>query len=179
MQSNQRSLAWARLRLAAAMLAIATGLGCAPASVGDGASAPALPRFAQLAGCYRVEIGAWEETGQHKGLVPPAEFTLDTIASTSRFARFEARRAHPEPVRQALPEAGFSRKFPGMWYPVGRDSLRVEWTTGLAMGGYRLAVRGDSVEGIATTWVDFRRGPPDPSAPVRGRRVDCAAAAGT
>lgn len=132
-----------------------------------------MPRADQLAGCYQVEIGVWEETGQHKGLVPPADFRLDTTASTSMFAKYEARHSLPEPVRLALPEAGFSRKFPGMWHPLGPDSLRVHWNTGFAMGGYRLAVYGDSVRGIATTWVDFRKGPPDPTAPVRGHRVPC------
>jgi hypothetical protein len=155
------------------LLVIGASIGCAAAPTDGGAASLAIPRAIQLAGCYQVQVGAWESTGQDKGLVPPAEFRLDTVASSSMFASYETRRSHPERVRLALPEVGGRRTFPGMWYPVGPDSLRIQWNTGFTMGGYRLAVRGDSVEGIATTWVDYRQGPPDPTAPVRGRRVAC------
>jgi len=161
------------MRLVGGLLVIGASIGCAATPTDSGAASLAIPRAAQLAGCYQVAIGAWTETGQHKGLVPPAEFRLDTVASSSMFARYEGPNAHPESVRLALPDVGGTRPFPGMWYPVGPDSLRIGWNTGFTMGGYRLAVRGDSVEGIATTWVDLRRGPPDPTAPVRGRRVPC------
>ena len=146
---------------------------------GEAADPPS--RWEQLAGCYRMQIGVWAETGQHKGLVPPAEFRLDTVASPVRFAALEARNANVDVVRLALPEAGGARRVVGMWYPMGTDSLRVQWNTGFQMGGYRLAVRGDSVEGIATTWSDFKvitpetgpGGPVDPTAPARGARIPC------
>lgn len=120
------------------------------------------------ASCYRVRIGTWSETGQPRGLVPPTEFRLDTTRSRAQFATDGAREAHPDIVTD-----GQDRRYPGFWYERGADSLEIAWNTGFQRGGYRLRVRGDAAEGIATTWTDERTGNPDPTAPVTGSRVAC------
>ncbi len=139
-------------------------------------------RSAQLAGCYRVEVGPWSETGQHKGFVPPAEFQLDTALSASSLTDHYAQLAQPEPVRKALPEIRGRRvSEPGVWYRLGHDSLRVEWNNRNIKGGYTFVVRGDSVAGLATTWSHFRVMQPgmtakdivDPTAAARGSRIAC------
>lgn len=141
-----------------------------------------IPRLAERAGCYRVALGPWTETGQHKGFVPPGEFRLDTALSTSTLTDYYARLAHPAPVRTALPEIqGRHLSEPGVWYDVGQDSIRVEWYNRAIRGGYHFLVRGDSVVGVATTWSHFRvLGPGmkaedviDPTAQARGVRVPC------
>lgn len=168
------------MRLAPALFLTCVSIGCAAAPTDSGAAALAIPRALQLAGCYQLERSAWEETGQNIGLVPPTELRLDTLESSWRFATYEARHATPELVRHAEPAVGRVRPAPGMWYPVGPDSLRVQWNSGFSTAGYQLAVRGDSVTGIATTHSDHRLTSsttrevlPDPTAAVRGVRVPC------
>lgn len=155
--------------------------GCALTSGAVQAGRRAGTSAAALAGCYRVELGPWTETGQHKGFVPFTEFRLDTLASTSSVAPFHAREAAPEVVRTALPEITGRRPGPGVWYRIGTDSLFVEWHNGNVSGGYRLVARGDSVVGRAVTWSHWRplregmqpEDVIDPTAPARGRRVPC------
>jgi hypothetical protein len=118
--------------------------------------------------CYRVQMGPWAQTGQQKGLVPPTEFRLDTTASQSTFGQ-GSRAVSPDFVMSGV--AG--RRYPGFWQARGADSVQITWTTGFEKGGYLLKVRGDSVEGVATTWSDLRTGHPDPTAPVTGSRVSC------
>ena len=169
------------MRLAGRLLVISASLGCAAAPTDSGAASLAIPRPAQLAGCYHVEVGAWAETGQHKGFVPFTEFQLDTMANSTTMISSEARRAGREVLRTAQPAITGRRPGPGVWYPIGQDSLFIEWYNGNISGGYRLAVQRDSVMGVATTWHHWRtlregmrpEDVVDPMAPVRGKRVPC------
>ncbi len=169
-----------RMRLGIGLLLLVSAAGCSTAARSDAVANTPATRDVHAARCYQVEIGAWTETRQPKGLVPPAESRLDTAPSTWRFAEFEQRYAGREVVRHALPELGRVRPTPGMWYRIGEDSLRLQWNSGFSTAGYRLAIRGDSVEGIATTRSDMRIIPepshpgfPDPTASVRGLQVPC------
>lgn len=169
-----------RMRFAARVLLTASICGCTSGATYPDGPRPAAPRFVQLAGCYRVAIGRWAETGQNMGLLPLTEFRLDTMVSSWRFAQYERRHAGPEAVRSASPIVKQTGGTPGVWYPVGKDSVRVYWNSGFATAGYRLEVRGDAIAGVALTHSDFRsvspqtREPyPDPTAAVRGARVPC------
>lgn len=170
------------MRLACGLLTIVISIGCVAAPTDSGVASLMLAPHAQLAGCYRVTIGPWTETGQHKGFVPPEAFRLDTALSTSSLRDHYARLAYPEPVRNALPEIrGRHVSEPGVWYRLGSDSIRVEWFNRDIKGGYTFAVNGDSVTGIATTWSHYRTMRPgmkpedivDPTAEAHGRRVPC------
>ena len=115
--------------------------------------------------CYQMQVGPWTESRQRKGLIPPTLFQLDTTAARARFA--------PPGARAALPTIS-RRGWTGHWVRSAPDSLVVGWSNGFALGGYRLAVHGDSVVGLATTWSDARtNGALDPVAPAAGRRIGC------
>lgn len=117
--------------------------------------------------CYRVDIGPWSETGQPIGLVPPAEFRLDTTVSARQGPANGSRSVYPAFATERI------SRFPGEWSRYAKDSLRIHWSTGFQAGGYRLQLRGDSVKGIATTWTDDRTGDPDPEARATGIRIPC------
>ena len=114
--------------------------------------------------CYQMQLGPWTASGQGKGLIPPTLFRLDTTAARARFA--------PPGAHAALPTIS-RRGWTGHWVRSAPDSLLVGWNNGFSRGGYRLAVHGDSVVGLATTWSDARSHGPDPVAPATGRRIAC------
>jgi hypothetical protein len=126
-------------------------------------------RIARMIGCYRMHVGPWTVTGQPRGLVPLAEFRLDSAMVTDPYALAGSRQAFP-----GVPDYR-NRVRPGRWRLMAADSLSVGWGTGFSSGGYLLRIDGDSLHGKATTWSDERTGQPDPTAPAIGVRVPCSA----
>lgn len=130
------------------------------------ATEPAPDTPQSLAGCYHVVVGPWTVTGAHMGLTPPSEFRLDTTRSPSQWDA--SRRGRAVTSISPLRDVRFSS-----WQATARDTIFVSWSNGFAGAGLRLAVRGDSVSGTARTFSDARTEFPDPTAPARGRRIDC------
>lgn len=129
---------------------------------------PVMPRSPlSAAGCYRMVLGDWVETGALHGITPPLEFRLDTALAPGGQAQGATRRTVATPI------PGQASRFTRWSLDTG-DTLRVLWSTGHVGGGYTLTARGDSVFGRATTFADSRRaGTPDPTAPARGVRIGC------
>lgn len=59
------------------------------------------------------------------------------------------------------------------WRPLGRDSLALDWSDGHGGLRVRVAVRGDSLVGIASHFGDVLGGPPPRWFPIHGVRVTC------
>jgi hypothetical protein len=153
-------------RAAPQMVLLVLLLGChsaaRPARLSLG---PASPE--SVAGCYRMVIGNWANTGAHHGVTPPMEFRLDTASAAGEHARALGHRTVTPPI------PGQEDRFTSWSFGSG-DTLRVWWSTGYVGGGYTLKVQGDSVFGRATTRTDVRRsGIPDPTAPAHGARAAC------
>jgi hypothetical protein len=142
--------------------------GCSFITPGATRSAGSLPSPESVAGCYRMALGDWTNTGAGYGLTPPLEFRLDTALAPGGQMPGTPRRTIGTPM------PGQESRFTS-WSIGAGDTLRVWWSTGYVGGGYSLAVHGDSVFGHATTRTDVRRsGTADPTAPARGARVPCA-----
>jgi hypothetical protein len=140
-------------------------IACSSSAVGRAPSLDPKP----LAGCYAVTIGPWTMTGGAMGLVPPERFQLETaVILETTSPRTQYRVVPQRPLRPSLDA------MPATWTPLGTDSLSVAWFNRYALGSLTLRVVGDSVAGVAHTRSDVITGSPHPSAPVAGRRVECA-----
>jgi hypothetical protein len=151
-------------RTASGLLAV-TLAACAsrgPAPIHTPPIAPTASAIARIAGCYRADIGPWENTGQPPGMNPFPVFRLDTAP-------------HDWGWQQAFPSVRNMWGGPGKWKLLEADSILVIWGTDYSMGGYRLLVAGDSLRGVAITWGDVRTDFRDPTAPVTGVRTTCPA----
>jgi len=119
------------------------------------------------AGCYTLKLGRWSgplPTNSPEAHTPPSRFRLDTAIARpgSRFA--------VEPA-QIVPG-----RMPASWAPLRGDSIGMFWSTGYIGVRLRLAVRGDSLVGMATAFRDAHSplDPPDATASVVATRTKCA-----
>jgi hypothetical protein len=129
--------------------------------------APATVR--RVAGCYELTTGAWSRLparGIPEARRPPSWFALDTVPPPHSFD-------HGYAVRptKLTPRA----HMPAFWAPVGTDSASIIWSTGFVGVRLQVAVRGDSLVGIARTFQDAEilGEPPPPEARVVAVRVPC------
>lgn len=151
---------------------------CAAGAQGPAARSPhaVTPHVRALAGCYRVELGAW--TPFTPGYHPNArallrEVRLDTVRHR------EARLPH---AFRASPDIGNGRherlfSYAPAWWPVGRDSLVVSWVDGFHGPIIVLRRRGAAWVGGAT-YVSDVVGETEPTAPARAVRVPCSGGSG-
>ena len=119
------------------------------------------------AGCYTLKLGRWSgtlPTNSPEAHTPPSWFRLDTeiVRPGSRLA--------VEPA-QVVPG-----RMPASWAPLRGDSISLFWSTGYIGVRLRLAVRGDSLVGLATAFRDSHTplDPPNATASVLATRTKCA-----
>ncbi|MFO7894488.1 MAG: hypothetical protein R6U63_12200 [Longimicrobiales bacterium] len=135
-----------------------------------------------VAGCYRLELGEWSPPrgeGETAYPTPPERFELTAVRAPN----------DPEGVRaEGTPVMEMSRLLlrsvidadplgiggpPGAyWAPLGPDSLRLVWSNGFVGVALEVAVRGDTLQGVARGSSDVSA-PPLPTAPARAVRVSC------
>ena len=133
------------------------------------AQAPAFDTVTR--GCYRLLLGDWSHpsrSGMPSLHIPPEVVRFDTTEATFPRTRSLRRyRIHPN-----IPAIEASRRpWDPAWVPRGADSVQVNWTTGFVGVQLDLAVRGDSLFGIATARYDVAG--LLPRASVLGWRVEC------
>jgi hypothetical protein len=141
---------------------------CAPLAITAQSQVVSSP-VGQQSACYQLTLGTWSgalpATGMPQAQTPPAHFRLDTVVAAGNAAWFSV-----EPGM--LVERS---RMLASWKPVLGDSLTIYWSTGFVGVTLRLAVRGDSLLGSATTFHDAhgRGEPPDPTADVVAVREPC------
>jgi hypothetical protein len=123
-------------------------------------------------GCFQLELGTWSHvfpSGMPEVHVPPDIIRFDTVEVTFP-------RSHPDDKHRLHPNvpsiAASRRPWDPSWMRTAPDSVRLVWTTGFSGVMLDLAVRGDSLFGVATARYDVV-GPPVPRASVTGWRVEC------
>ena len=127
-----------------------------------------LARIRSRAGCYALALGPWSGSPPPAGVptiqTPPSRFRLDTAVDTRPSGRFAVQPARLGPGRMAA-----------SWALEPNDSLSLFWSTGFVGVSLRLAIRGDSLIGTATTFHDAHLvgEPPDPTASVVATRTAC------
>ena len=119
------------------------------------------------AGCYALKLGRWSgplPTNSPEAHTPPSRFRLDT-AVVRPGSRYAVEPAQVVPGRMAA-----------AWAPLRGASIGMFWSTGYIGVRLRLAVRGDSLVGMATAFRDSHSplDPPDATAPVVATRSKCA-----
>ena len=123
-------------------------------------------------GCYQLLLSEWSypfQSGMPSAHVPPKFVRFDTAEVSFPRMRTPLRYwIHPN-----IPAIEASRRpwDPG-WMLSGPDSVRANWTMGFVGVQLDLAVRGDSLLGLATARHDVV-GPPVPRAKVVGWRIEC------
>jgi hypothetical protein len=123
-------------------------------------------------GCYRLLLSEWSypfQSGMPSLHVPPEFVRFDTAEVSFPRTRSPVRYwIHPN-----IPAIEASRRpWDPAWMLSSPDSVRVNWTTGFAGVQLDLAVRGDSLFGLATARYDVA-GLPIPWAKVVGGRIEC------
>ena len=131
------------------------------------------PQFGTLTrGCFRLHLGEWSHpfaSGVPTLHIPPEIIRFDTTEVTFP-RRAPSGRYQLRPNVAAI--AASRRPWDPAWTRTAPDSVQLLWTTGFSGVMLNLAVRGDSLFGLATARYDVV-GPPVPRAQVTGWRVAC------
>ncbi len=132
----------------------------------------------RTAGCYALTLGGWSalplrRNGYPESTTPPARFRLDTLVFPSAWGpQLAVEPAHLVPRNI---EASRPGNVKASWAVLSQDSIGIIWSDGFVGVRLRLAARGDSMVGLATTFHDAHiiGEPPDPSAPAVAVRAPC------
>jgi hypothetical protein len=150
---------WKRGLLCVSILGMATDVCDAQTHPSDSA------RVRAIAGCYDLSAAR------------PVRRDAATFAPLPRRIRLDARPvASPfEGYRVTPVQLWRDGDWPASWAPLGRDTVRVVWSTGFHGLDLWFTVRGDTLEGVARPFSDavVRGAPPPPQVTVRAVRRRC------
>lgn len=138
--------------------------------------------IAAVAGCYRLELGEWSPprgAGEGPYQTPPDVFELtDSVGPAAENVERRGLAAVSEQGRPLLrpliePEGDRMGGHPlGYWRTASSDSVHLVWSNGFIGVALEMAVRGDTLKGVARGSSDVST-PPLPTAPARAVRVSC------
>jgi len=153
---------------AAICILVVVGSACAAASRLDYVAAGSST-------CYRLELGAWSgpfPSGSPTLHQVPEAIRLDTVSLPAMPWPGHYQRAAPSQA----PRNGRPERFPPHWRLFAQDSLEIIWTTGFGGVTLRLRQAHDALSGAAYAFNDVEGpGIVQPTAPVKGTRIDCPA----
>jgi len=133
----------------------------------------------EIAGCYAVQMGAWDRSlkGDPAAHTPPDAVQLDSILEGGPLGGSGFKLA------PHIPALTRYRVVPARWRPVGRDSVRLWWSSGFVGVSMQLVRAGRNLVGTAEAFSDVipvevladgsHRRIPWPAAPVELHRTDC------
>ena len=117
------------------------------------AQKPDSARARLLAGCWSITVGPFKattKTGIDSGMTNlPARVRLDTVPGVGLFG---------EPrdwLLRAIPDTHASRYGDGLFFPTGRDKVRLMWSNGFVALSIDATVKGDEMRGTATAGTDY------------------------
>ena len=124
--------------------------------------------------CYALEVGEWSRAWWPAAWSPPGVVRLDTAIAPG--AGESERRSFALHPRAPLPNGRGGGTM--WWHPLGGDSIRLFWAGDYTALDLRAVERGGELSGRVRGSTDVVA--PDsmlPVAAVRGRRLECPAAA--
>lgn len=107
-------------------------------------------RVAALAGCWAVKVGEFQGSKVDSGMTTiPTMVQLDTLPGKDFWGDRSGWlvRGHPG--------ANGSRYREGNFAPVGRDSVRLSWSTGFVGLTIEVLATAQQMDGVATVWTDY------------------------
>lgn len=154
---DRTTLAWALLSGALPLLLSVLGPNPLPGQVVE-APAPLPEAALELAGCYEVELGEWQNPDRdlpYYRIAP--DIRLDTV-------RWEGRSGVVADVWTLHPLQGVRPRETANWsFLAGGDSVRLYWSTGFTGARVAAAVEDERLVGRLTGFTDNLTGEPDPS----------------